>query len=390
MVTWTAALLVLWAALVGCGRRASVTVSPPTPAAPLPTIQLGKEGFEVTGLDPRSVEALTAARMETDAWQALFAVYVDDKETPTARPPVAGSYRVASGVLRFEPRYPLQRGVRYRAVLDPTKLPGITAPPTPVVAEFTLPRPERQAPTEVTHVYPSRAVLPENQLKFYIHFSAPMSRGEAYEHIRLLDAAGKKVEAPFLELLEELWDPSGRRFTLFIDPGRIKRGLKPREEVGPALEAGKNYTLLVDRDWPDATGEPLKESCRKAFRVGPPDEKQPDPKSWTIEPPAAATRNPVVVTFPEPLDHAMLERVVAVAGRKGEVVAGAIRISDEETRWHFTPEGPWAAGSYDLVAETTLEDLAGNSIGRPFEVDIFHPLERRTQTKTVKVSFQVR
>src|SRR5262249_56091734 len=97
---------------------------------------------------------------------------------------------------------------------------------------FLLPKPET-VPTVVEHVYPSRKELPENLLRFYFHFSAPMSRGDVYQYIRLLDAAGKPIEAPFLELEQELWDESGRRFTLLIDPGRIKRGLKPREEGGP-------------------------------------------------------------------------------------------------------------------------------------------------------------
>ena len=32
------------------------------------------------------------------------------------------------------------------------------------------------------------------------------------------------IELPFLEIDEELWDPAMMRLTLFIDPGRIKRG----------------------------------------------------------------------------------------------------------------------------------------------------------------------
>src|SRR5207244_1417841 len=115
--------------------------------------------------------------------------------------------------------------------------------------------------------------LPENQLKFYLHFSAPMSRGESYRHIQLLDAAGKPVESPFLELDHELWDPEGKRFTLFIDPGRIKRGLKPREDLGPVLEEGKRYTLVINRAWTDAEDNLLKETYRKTFTVGKPDEK---------------------------------------------------------------------------------------------------------------------
>ena len=139
-----------------------------------------------------------------------------------------------------------------------------------------------------------------------------MSRGEAYRRIRLLDAAGKPVDDPFLELDEELWSPDGTRFTLLFDPGRIKRGLKPREEVGPVLEAGKSYYLVIDRDWLDADGKPLKAGFRKTFRVGPPDETSPDPKTWSVRPPAPETRDPLEVRFPEPLDRALLDRLIAV------------------------------------------------------------------------------
>src|SRR5437667_9325668 len=109
-----------------------------------------------------------------------------------------------------------------------------------------------------------------------------MNRGEAYSRIHLLNEAGKPVERPFLQLDEELWDPQGQRFTLFFDPGRIKRGLKPREELGPALVEGNIYTLEIDRFWPDADGNPLKETFRKIFRVGPPDDEPIDPKKWKI------------------------------------------------------------------------------------------------------------
>src|SRR5205823_11683424 len=142
---------------------------------------------------------------------------------------------VEGTVLRFEPRFPLQRGLRYQVVFRQALLPDANIQKPDVNAEFMIPKLAAGPPTVVEHVYPSRDKLPENQLKFYLHFSAPMSRGEAYQQIQLLDEKGKVVELPFLELDEELWDPDGKRFTLFFDPGRIKRGLKPREEVGPAL-----------------------------------------------------------------------------------------------------------------------------------------------------------
>ena len=126
----------------------------------------------------------------------------------------------------------------------------------------------------------------------------------------------------FLELEEELWSPDGTRFTLFIDPGRIKRGLKPREMFGPVLEAGKSYCLVIDRGWTDATGDALQSEYRRIFRAGPPDESMPDPKKWSLVPPQARTRDAMVVRFPEPLDRALLERSSACSIRQGSSFRG--------------------------------------------------------------------
>ena len=161
--------------------------------------------------------------------------------------------------LVFKARFPFLDGTPYRIEVFSganRQKPSLTMNFTRVV--------RRTATTRLLAIYPSSNVLPENQLKFYLHFSAAMSRGEAYRRVSLLDQNGKKVEFPFLELGEELWNPSGSRFTLFFDPGRIKRGLRPRELFGPALLEGHSYTLVVDQRWEDANGQPLEEKIGRA------------------------------------------------------------------------------------------------------------------------------
>lgn len=300
-----------------------------------------------------------------------------------------GQYRIEDDSLLFVPRFPLQAGLTYRAVFDATELPNASADSgKPIVELFSIPKPPPGPPAIVKNVYPSGNSLPENQLKFYIHFSASMSRGEAYERIRLLDAAGKPIEYAFLELGEELWDPRATRFTLFIDPGRIKRGLKPREDLGPVLEAGKSYTLVIDRDWLDAAGNPLKTSFQKRFQAIEPDETQPTLKQWKLSVPRAGTTQPLVVSFGEPLDHAMLGRVLLVKDALGQSIPGQIEITSEESKWHFRPRDAWRAGKFSLEVETTLEDLAGNSIARRFEVDMLSPI-KPIQRETVGLPFVV-
>jgi hypothetical protein len=160
--------------------------------------------------------------------------------------------------------------------------------------------------------------------------------------------------------------------------------------VGPALEAGKSYALVIDREWKDGAGNPLRENFEKVFKVGPPDREPPDPARWKIRPPKPGTRDALAVIFPEPLDYALARRLIRVAGEDGEPVEGQVRLEDDERSWSFAPGAAWRRGAYQLVIQTTLEDLAGNNIGKPFEVDLFEGVGRRLTTSTVKLRFEVR
>ena len=285
--------------------------------------------------------------------------------------PVFGETTREGDVLIFRPRFPFKPGTSYRVVAGD------------VEQTFLLPAPPPGPSTELLRLYPTSSVLPENQLKFYLQFSGPMSRGELYRRVQLFEG-GRQVQRPFLELGEELWDRGAIRVTLLFDPGRIKSGLVPREEEGPALEAGKSYELVIDGGWPDAEGRPLREGHRKAFKVEGPDTTPPNASTWIWSKPRAGTTLPLILQFPEPLDAGLLARVLVVEGMEGRV-----EIDREETRWSYFPSKPWKAGPQTLVVETLLEDRAGNSLERPFEVDVIRPAEGRLQPKTLRLPFSV-
>jgi hypothetical protein len=42
------------------------------------------------------------------------------------------------------------------------------------------------------------------------------------------------------------------------------------------------------------------------------------------------------------------------------------------------------------VVETSIEDVAGNNIGKPFEVDLFEGVQRRFSNSTVSLAFKVK
>jgi len=329
------------------------------------SIRLEDGKFRVSGWTPGAAPS--------GGWEAIFSVYAGEGDVP----PMFGSYSIEDGSLIFRSRFPLAPGVRTRAVFRVPK-------GSPVEAVFD----SRQAPpvssTVVEHVYPSIDLLPDNQLKFYLHFSAPMSRGEAWRRIHLLDQNGVAVELPFLEVDQELWDREYRRLTVLFDPGRIKRGLLPLQEVGPAIQAGKSYTLLIDKDWLDARGVPLQEGFRKPFRVGPAERTPPDPAKWRVTAPRAGTLDPLVLDFRKSMDWALSLRLLDIPGVRGTAV-----LEGNETQWRFTPESPWKAGSYKIVIDTSLEDLAGNRIGRPFDVDVFEKVTAKISGKTVSLPFRI-
>ena len=199
-------------------------------------------------------------------------------------------------------------------------------------------------------------------------FSAPMSFSDGSSHIHLIDDQGRAVPDPFLPLDVDLWNEDRTRYTVLYDPGRVKRGIRPNEEMGRALVEGRAYTLVVDGAWRDATGQALASVFRREFRVGPAQERAIDPADWRLELPVQGTRHPLTVTFPAPLDYGLLHRVLSVVAESGQLLDGEIRVEQGETRWVFTPRGSWHPGEYRVVASSTLEDVAGNRIGRPFEV----------------------
>ncbi|OYW07952.1 MAG: hypothetical protein B7X34_09795 [Acidobacteriia bacterium 12-62-4] len=225
-----------------------------------------------------------------------FQVYVGKGDVP----PVLGAFSAENGRLVFRPRFLLADEVRaiFRGVV--TRFPALRAAPV--------------SSTVVEAVYPTADRLPENLLKFYVVFSGPMQRGEGWTRLQLLKANGTPVELPFLEIDQELWDPGNRRFTILFDPGRIKRGVLPLNEVGPALVVGETYTLVVDAAWRDAAGAPLRTGYRKKFTVTEAERRPIEPSAWRVVTPRAGSRDPLTVEFGRPLDAALALRLITRRG----------------------------------------------------------------------------
>lgn len=136
-----------------------------------------------------------------------------------------------------------------------------------------------------------------------------MRTGEAPAHARIVDETdGRVVPDAFFSPEDELWNQAQTRLTLLFDPGRIKRGLRPNEELS--------------------------------------------------------------VSFGEPMDEALLERLLVIRDSRGAPVAGRVVVARGEERWQFVPAAHWRAGRYAVDVGTDLEDLAGNNLRRLFDTDL--------------------
>jgi hypothetical protein len=291
-------------------------------------------------------------------WSEALEVFASDD--PSA-PAVLGTYGQQAHRVTFTPRFAPDTSVRLRAVFRPRD-------GEPVTAWFGgVPAPVRAPTTRVLSLTPSAEVWPENVLRLYLSFSAPMRIGEAWRHIRMLDEAGQPMGGMFVEIEQELWDPEGRRLTVLFDPARIKRGLVDHINEGPPLCSGQRCTVAIDAAWRDAAGARLVEAFSKTIIVAPPLRAALDPGAWRVAPPATP-HDALVVDFPHPLDAALAPRGLSVWKGRTEL-AGQTRLERGETRFVFAPDSPWTAGRYALRADAILEDIAGNRIGRPFDID---------------------
>jgi hypothetical protein len=185
-----------------------------------------------------------------------------------------------------------------------------------------------------------------------------------------------------------LWNADGTLLTLWLDPGRIKRGLHPNRELGAPLMKGEHYTLIVSDQWKDIQGIALSKPYFKKMVATSRDSLRPDPHAWAVDAPQGGTRNALIVDLKSPLDYSLLNSALAVIDERTATILGTWQVGEKERSVLFIPDSNWAKGTYQLQIETRLEDLAGNNINRPFEVDLKTQTSRPAE-KVVSISFIV-
>lgn len=354
MKTATAAMIMLSCLVLGAAGQQS------------PCVNVVDGVVYVTGVQ----KSLGVINGEELTGSDVFSVYTDEAFIRKLKQAVGGTYALTSDGLSFKPLYPFAPGQTYHVVFS-KHAPGEEAEGKDheqTQYEFRIPASDVPV-TSIQGIYPESNELPENTLRMYISFSAPMMPGEAYKHIRLLDSEGQPIRKAFLIIDQELWDASRTRLTVLFDPGRIKRGLRSNLEMGAPLKEGGEYTLKIDPAWRDVNGRSLATGLARKFRVVAPNRGRLSVDTWKVIPPEVKSRSPLVVRFDRPMDHALIFKYVTVQDEFETVVTGRMELKNDNVLT-YTPDVPWHAGRYNVIISPLLEDVAGNNFRKAFDVDL--------------------
>lgn len=332
-------------------------------------------------------------RNKADLSSHLTVCLVADADAP-ASAPMLGSYEMREESLHFTPTVPLAPDSMYRITFDcrqPNAAVLVTHHRTPGIDAA-------KTPPTVSQILPEIDVVPANHLKFYIHFSHKMTQGSIFDSIELVDEEEGMVRGAFREV--ELWDHDGDVLTVWLHPGRQKTGVNLNENEGPVLKEGHRYVLRILPSCTSTDGLTLQEAAELRFAAGPPDHTCPDPKKWKM--------NASTLELDEALDAGTLGNIWLTRkewedlnirafsserpdGRQLSFFKPLVDSSSAHmvgTTTKFFNTEPLTAGQYTLYVRTDLEDLAGNTIARPFERD----LESTAQPapEVIRIPFEVK
>ncbi len=290
--------------------------------------------------------------------------------------PILGRWSKVEEKVVFRSAVPLTPSYRYllkenNEVID-TLVAGVSRGRTP----------------KLLSVYPRCDTVPENLLKVHLVFDQAMGELHSQQFITVTNSLGDSLDRFFLDLNPELWSEDQTSLTLWLDPGRIKRGLGPNQAYGMPMQQGRRYQIQIAPSWRAKNGRSLNAGFSKIYYAGAADRTKPDPARWTLDVPARNTTHPLHLCFLEHLDLPLLQECISIY-RKRKTVAGKIIVDTEANAGSFYPTSLWEPGTYEIRVEVRLEDLAGNNLTRLFDQPI--PKEDNTTVAQdfVEIPFQI-
>ncbi|SEL81976.1 hypothetical protein SAMN05216359_11831 [Roseateles sp. YR242] len=207
-------------------------------------------------------------------------------------------------------------------------------------------------------IHPAGPTVPENLLRIELRFSQPQHLPFDTRRLTLLDESGVEIRNAVLDLA--LPSPDGRRITVLMDPGRVKRGVGPNLDAGRALTPGRRVSLRV------ADAGLRGPAVVKQWEVSAANERPLDVAAWTLHAPRAHSQGTLVLNLHAPISSTA-EALIAVVDGDGRRIPGRGILAGDDAVWRFTPSQPWKSAPYAVVTHPDLEDAAGNRACAAFE-----------------------
>ncbi|MFD2562391.1 Ig-like domain-containing protein [Aquimarina rubra] len=255
---------------------------------------------------------------------------------------------------------------------------------------FSLPIPKNYEFLTVSEIYPSASALPSNLLKWYIKFSKPINTVQAYNHIKLVSANGDTLSRAILPLENVLISEDGTLLTVWMEPGRQKRGLIPNEQLGVIFSEQESYHLIISKEIKDDNGVSMNEEYTHPFMITTADRVKPNIHDWKLNIPKGNSVSNLLIQCAEPLDYGSCIDNITVLDSNQIEVKGNWKLIDKETVLSFTPFKPWKNDNYQILFKPSIEDLAGNNLNRLFDSEINDNSNKMTTLESYKLKFVIK
>ena len=311
---------------------------------------------ETNGSVQLNISAIPNLNAEKFNYEYL-SVFVKNEEEEYSSNAVQGRYTIEDDYLVFSPYFPFEKGMTYVV-----RTKNADDENDYSYQSFLVGKKEAVDQAQVVSIYPSANQLPENLLRFYFYFNTPMAKGQALKHIQLVDAAGNIDNHAFMEFKQELWSADGKRLTILFDPGRIKRGVSTNMELGPALLEGNKYQLTISGAWQDVHGQKLSVQTTKEFVVVSAYRQHIKVNDLEIQKPEANSDDVLNIHCNRIMDHALVQSMILIEDENKTLITGHWETSKEEKIIRFIPKELWKKGTYQIIMDSRLEDVAGNNL----------------------------
>lgn len=313
-------------------------------------------------LNKKTAAKLKSSQLNFEEWASFFSV-----RTNSDARPMLGSYRIHGEQIVFSPRFHPDPKIEYVITFSYPALKEVVG--ASIDRNDTIQAFKRFAldskPTQLLQFSPDSDTLPQNLLRAYLHFSAPMGFQNPYDFIALINEAGDTIETPFVELPEGLWNEFRTRMTLLFHPGRIKQGVEPNRSMGTPMRSSEKFRLVVSKKWKDAAGNPLDQDFKKQFITSAPVREKMQKNDFQLQT-SRETQLSVLVDVVRLLDQEMAQKHIRIEDDNGNRLTSNISFVTGR-RFIVRSNEFESAKKYRLYINPRLEDVCGNTFLNAFD-----------------------